>query len=227
MNPSRLRHALTLIVALMPLPALAAPATVELSAEATRPAANDLVRATVFAEASGSTPGELSKRVNSLIAEALKTARGYGSVKTQSGATHTYPVYVKGGKIEAWRMRSDLTLESADAAALSELLGKLQAALGVASMTMLPAPETRKLAENEATLDAIAAFKARAKLVADALGKPYRIKQLSVSSGAHPPPVMPLLRSAGMYAAEAAPMPMEAGDSQVNASVAGQIELIE
>lgn len=227
MNTPRLRHILPLLAALMTASALAAPTTIDLSTEVSHPAANDLARATVFAEAAGSTPAELAKRVNSLIAEGLKTAHGYASVKTQSGSTHTYPMYAKGGKIESWRMRSDLTLESGDTAALSELLGKLQTSLGVANLVMVPAPETRNKAENAAMLDAIAAFKARAKLLADALGKPYRIKQLAVSSNGRPAQGIPMLRSAGMFAAEAAPMPMEAGESQISASVSGQIELVE
>jgi predicted secreted protein len=41
-------------------------------------------------------------------------------------------------------MRSDLTLESGDTAALSDLLGKLQTSMGIANLMMLPAPETRK-----------------------------------------------------------------------------------
>ncbi len=217
---------LPLLGLLLASPALAAPTVIDLAAEASRPASNDLARATVFAEATGATPGELSKRINGLIAEGLKTAKAYPSVKTQSAGTNTYPVYAKGGKIDAWRMRSDLSLESGDSAALSELLGKLQVSLGVGNLLMLPAPETRKKAENEAILDAIAAFKARAKLVADALGKPYRIKQLAVNSSGRPP-FMPQMRAAAAYVADAAPMPLEGGDSQIGASVSGQIELLE
>lgn len=218
---------LVAVLAAMAAPVMAAPTTIDLSAEASRAAVNDLARATVFAEATGATPGELAKRVNGLIADGLKTARGYAGVKTQSGGTHTYPVYAKGGKIDAWRMRSDLTLESSDASALSELLGKLQASLGVSGVVMLPAPETRKKAENEAMLDAIGAFKTRAKLLADALGKPYRIKQLSVNSSGRPP-LQPMLRATAAFSsAEAAPMPIEAGESQISANVSGQIELVE
>ena len=220
------RCALPLLAALLASSALAAPTLLDLSAEASRPAANDLARATVFAEATGSTPGELSGRIKSLIADSLKTAKGYATVKTQSGGTNTYPVYAKSGKIESWRMRSELTLESGDTAALSELIGKLQASLGVSNLVMLPAPETRKKAENEAMLDAVNAFKSRAKLLADALGKPYRIKQLSVNSSGRPP-VMPMMRASAAYAPDAAPMPVEGGDSQVSATVSGQIELLE
>jgi predicted secreted protein len=206
--------------------AIAAPTTIDLSADASRPAANDLARATVFAETTSASPGESAKKVNSLIAEAVGTAKGYARIKVQTAGTQTYPVYAKGGKIEAWRMRSEIVLESTDTAALSELLGKLQANLGVSNVALLPSPETRKKAENEATLEAIAAFKGRAKLVADAMGKPYRIKQLSIGGQQYRPPT-PMLRAAPMAAMEAAPMPMEAGESQITTTVSGQIELAD
>ena len=215
---------LALLAWTLPAPSWAAPLVVELSAEASRPAANDQLRATLFAEASGATPGEPSAQVSKLIGEALKTAKAYPSVKTQSGSTTTYPIYAKGGKIEAWRMRSELALESGDSAALGELLGKLQASLGVASLVLQPSVETRKQAESAAMVDAIAAFKARAKTIADALGMGYRIKQLAVSTSGRN--AVPLLRAnAKALAAEAAPMPIEAGEAQVGASVSGQIEV--
>ena len=220
------RFFFSLLAVLLASPAWATPTLIDLSAEASRPAANDLARATVFAEASGATPGELANRIKGLMTEGLKIAKGYATVKMQSSGTSTYPVYAKGGKIESWRMRSELTLESSDTAALSELLGKLQASLGVSSLAMLPAPETRKNAENEAMLDAVNAFKSRAKLLADTLGKSYRIKQLSVNSSGRTP-VMPMMRASASFAADAAPMPMEGGDSQVTVNVTGQIELLE
>lgn len=204
----------------------AAPVTIDLSAEASRPAINDLARATLFAEATSAAPGDTANRVNTLIAEALKTVRGNPRVKVQSGGSHTYPVYAKGGRIESWRMRSELVLESTDTTALSDLVGRLQATLGIAGVSLMPSPETRAKAENEATLAAIAAFRARAQRVADALGKPYRIRHLSLGGNSYRPPT-PMLRAAPMAAMEAAPMPVEAGESQVTASVSGQIELGE
>lgn len=220
-----LRHAArTLILLAWTLPAWAAPLIVELSAEASRPAANDQVHATLFAEASGATPGELSAQVNRLIGEALKTAKAYPTIKAQSGTTATYPIYAKSGKIEAWRMRSELALESGDSAALSELLGKLQAALGVSSLVLQPSAETRKKVESEAMIDAITAFKGRAKTIADALGMGYRIKQLAVSTSGRI--VQPMIRGvAKAMAIDAAPMPVEAGESQISATVSGQIEV--
>lgn len=227
------RPTLLLLALLLATPVPAAPSapsdkktTIDLAAEASRPAANDLARATVFAEASGATPGELGKRVNALIADGLKTAKGYAGVRVQNAAMHTYPVYGKTNRIEGWRMRSDLTLESADTAALSELLGKLQANMGIASLSMLPAPETRKQAENEAMVDAVAAFKARAGVIAGTLGKPYRIRHLSINSSGRPVGP-PLMRAAAPVAAEGALLPVEAGESVISISITGQIELTE
>ena len=221
-----LHHAvcLALLASSLSAPGWAAPIVVELSAEASRPAVNDLIRATVSAEASGTTPGELSRQVNSQIAEALKTAKAYPAIKTQSGGTSTYPVYAKSGKIESWRMRSELSLESGDAAALSDLLGKLQASLGVSNLQLQPSPETRKKVEEQAMIDAIAAFKGRAKVIAEAFGTPYRIKQLTVKTSGRT--VQPMDRGAAKaMAMDATPMPVEAGESQVSATVSGQIEL--
>lgn len=204
--------------------AIAAP-TIDLTADASRTATNDLARATLFAEAAGTAPADAAKRVNAMIAEALATVRAQAGIKVQTAGTHTYPMHGKGGRIESWRMRSDIVLESSDIAALSDLVGRLQQTLGVAGVALLPAPETRKKAENEATLEAVAAFRARAKLVADAFGKPYRIKHLSIGGhGMRPPPMM---RAAAMAPMEAAPMPIEAGESTVAVSVSGQIEIAD
>lgn len=207
--------------------ASAAATTIDLTAEASRSAPNDLARATLFAEAVGAAPAEAARKVNTAIGEALAVARGNPRIKVQTGSTSTYPVYAKGGKIESWRMRSEMSLESMDTAALSELVGKLQGGLGVAGISLMPSPETRRKAENEATLDAIAAFRARAKLVADALGKAHRIKHLSIGAQGYRPP-MPMMRAApAAMAADMAPIPVEAGESTVSISISGQIEITD
>ena len=121
-------------------------------------------------------------------------------------------------------MRSEFSLESGDTAALSELLGKLQGTLGVSNIQMQPSPETRKKIENEVMIDAITAFKARAKIISESFGKPYRIKQISVNTSGRF--AQPMYRAAAKsMMAEAAPMPVEAGESTITATVSGQIEL--
>ena len=202
--------------------------TIELTAEASRPAANDMVRATVFAEASGSNPAELARRVNQDIAEGLKIIKAKPGVSVKSGRQSTFPVYGQNQKIESWRIHSELILESRDVAAVSELLGELQQRrLAVSGVSQLPAPETRRKVEDEATRDAIAAFRQRAAVVAEVLGKPYTIRHLSIQQSGQMPP-MPVMRASRAMAADAAaPIPLEAGESQVTTTVSGKVEVAD
>lgn len=201
----------------------AAGTLVELSAEATRSAPNDLARAVLFAEASGPQATELNRRVNGVISDGLQTAKKFGALKVRTGDQQTSPIYGKNGRIDAWRVRSELVIESRDMSAVSDVLGRLQATLGVEQLALTPAPESRRLAEDAAVVDAVGAFQARAKLIADALGKPYRVQKISVHTQQRP--VIPVMRAAMM--AEAAPMPLEAGEASITVTVSGQIELQE
>ena len=201
---------------------------VDLSAEASRPAANDMVRASVFSEASGNNPAELARRVNTDIAEALKVIRAKTGVSVKSGHQATYPVYGQAQKIDGWRMRSELVIESKDTGAVSELLGKLQQMrLAVGALSQMPSPETRRQVEDEAMREAIRAFQSRAAVVAEQLGKGWKIKQLNIQQGGGMP--MPMMRASrgAMLAAEAAPAPLEAGESLLTTNISGQIELAD
>ena len=223
---------LAALAALQSAPALAAdtpaPPTVELAAEASGPAANDLAVAVMYAERSGASAAAVAREVNRDIAAALELARAQGAVKVQSGNVSTWPAYGKDGqgRITAWRMRSELRLESTDTAAMSELVGKLQETLALAHLTMEPAPETRRKAVADVTVDALRAFETRAQLIADTLGRRYRIAHLAVGDHGLQPPPMPRMRAAVM-AAEAAPAPLEGGESRVSVHVSGRIELLD
>lgn len=225
-KPSRSTVAL-LIGSLLSTATLAG-TTVDLTAEASRPAANDMVRATVFAEASGNNPADLARRVNQDIAEGLKVIKSKPGIAVKSGRQSTFPVYGQGQKIDGWRMHSELVLESRDAAAVSELLGQLQQMrLAVSGVSQLPTPETRRKVEDEATREAIGAFRQRAAVVAEVFGKPYTIRHLSIQQSGQMPP-MPMLRaSRAAMAADAAPPPLEAGESLLTTNVSGQIELAD
>lgn len=200
---------------------------VDLNAEASRLAPNDLARAQAYIELGDSTPSALAKKVNVIMQSALTTSRPYTTVKVRSGNTSTYPVYGKNGRtIESWRMRSELLLESKDQAALSELLGKLQNDLAVGQLTLQPSEETTRQTENEAIADGIAAFNARAKIVADSLGKSWRVLHMNVNhTGGMPTPRPMMMRSKAVMAEAMADMPVEAGESRVAVSISGQIEI--
>ncbi len=200
---------------------------VDLAAEASLPANNDMVRAVVYAESSGSNAGEAAQKVNRDIAEALRLARTHNDVSARSGNQHSWPVYGAGQKLEGWRMRSELLLESTELASMSVLLGRLQQMrLAIGEVSLQPRPETRRQVEEAATREAIKAFQTRADVVASQLGRPWRLKQLSISQGGGMP--MPMMRGAmESMKAGAAAMPLEGGETRISVNVSGQVELAD
>ena len=202
---------------------------IDFSAQAQRSAPNDLGNATMYFEADGDKPGELARRVNQVIANALVTAKAQTEVKVKTGSSNTYPVYAKNSRtIESWRMRSELLLESRDATALSELLGKLQSSLAIGSLYFSPAPDTLRKIDDATAMDAIAVFQEKAARYAAALGKPFRIVSVNIGSiGVSPAPTRYDNMRMKTFASAAAPMPTEAGESQIVVNVSGQIELLD
>ncbi|MHB1372258.1 MAG: SIMPL domain-containing protein [Thauera sp.] len=202
--------------------------TVELSAEASKAAVNDLATAVLYVERNGPNAAAVAREVNREIAAALEVARTRSDVKVQSGNTSTWPVYAQDGKgrITGWRMRSEIQLESRNLSAMSELVGELQSTLALGHINMQPAPETRRTAIDEATVDALRAFEQRAELIAGALGRKHRIAHLSVGHSGFQPP-MPRMRAAAAMSAEVASAPLEGGESQVSVHVSGRIELVD
>lgn len=199
---------------------------VSFSAEASQTVANDLAHATMFAQANAATSAEVARKVNDLVKDALAKAKAAPEVKAKSGGTWTSPLYDKNGRnIVGWQMRSELQLESQSVAALSDLVGKLQETLGVSQISFQPSPDTRRRAEEQATLDALNAFQTKAQRIAGNFKKYYRVVHMNVDS-AGSAPIRPYARDV-MMKTEAAPMPLEGGDSAVSVTVNGEIELVD
>lgn len=197
---------------------------IEISVDGTRQASNDLANAVLFAEAGAARASEAARSVNASMADAIKRCRENSSMVCRTGSTSTHPSYGKNGRIEGWRVRSELLVESANIAGFSDFIGRLQETLSVSHVGLRPSASTRKQAEDAAIIDTLAAFRARAALIADAMGKPYRITRLNVAAHANVP--MPVMRTM-MMKAEAAPLPIEAGEATVSVTISGQIELAD
>lgn len=228
---------LSVLVALSADPAIAlesgskpAGTLIDFRVDIRRNVANDLGHALAYAEMNGADPSDVARKVKAAIAEGLAIAKGFPGITVKSGNTQTFPIYGKNGRtIESWRMRSEILIESRDAAALSVAVGKLQGVLAIGSLRFSPAPETRRQAEDDAALEAVDAFRAKAERIATTLKKNYRIRRMNLT-GHTPPPFgrpIPMMRASAMAEDSAAPMPVESGDSEITASVSGQIELVE
>jgi predicted secreted protein len=230
-----LRPASMLTTALLALLVCVAPARaqereplfnlVNLNAQAEREVANDTLVAVLAAEAEGADPAALADGVNRSMREALRIAQSYKQVRTRSGSYQTSPVYDK-ARIVRWRVRQELRLESADFAAATELVGRLQSSLVVARMSLGLSNEARRQVENALISEAIAAFNERAGIVRDALkAKAYRVKDLHVGTGGGAQPRAFAASAMAMRADAVAAPAIEAGTSQIMVTVSGSVQL--
>jgi predicted secreted protein len=199
---------------------------VEISAQASREVANDLMTATVYVEASDPAAASVAATLNRVTADALKTAAQFPSVKARSGGNQTYPVYDRNNRQSGWRGRAEVRLESKDFQAMSELVGRLQSSMQLANIGFGVSPELKRQTENDLITEAVAAFRARADIATRALGgAQFRIRNLALNTGGQFPGPRPMAR---MSAAEAAPAPppvFEGGTSQVQVGASGTIEV--
>jgi predicted secreted protein len=196
---------------------------VDLQAEAQREIQNDVMTAALYVEQSGENPAQVSNSVNKIANEALRVAGDVKSVKANTAGYQTYPVYGKNKLLEAWRVRSEIRLESKDFSALSNLIGKLQSTLQLSYLGFAVSPEARRQAENELIAEAISNFRGRADIVKQSFkGREFKIRRMSVNtSGFHPRPVL----ARGIAAQDVAAPNVEGGTSQVTVNVNGTIEV--
>jgi len=200
---------------------------VDFQTEVSQVLPNDLMRATLSIELSDKNPGQLARALTLAMNESLAKGRNFNTVKLASGNQQSWPVYNDKQKLENWRGRAELNLESKDFKAAGELLSQLQDKLQLQGLNFVVSEETRLAAEKKLTTDAIAAFREKADAVRQAWGaKSYSLVQMNLGSsgggGGYPRPPMMMM----MKMADAAPAAeMAGGDSRVSVNVSGSIEL--
>jgi predicted secreted protein len=200
---------------------------VELQAEVSREIQNDLMLASVQAEANDASAATVADQLNRLTADALKTAGGFRTVKARSGFNQTFPVHDRNGRLTGWRGRAEIRLESKDFAAMASLIGKLQSSLQLGGVTFTVSPELRRQTENDLITEAVAAFRSRADIASKAIGgRSYRIRRIAISTGGMFPPPRPMAAQARAAApAEVTPATFEGGTSTVQVSANGSIQV--
>ncbi|HXK21477.1 MAG TPA: SIMPL domain-containing protein [Myxococcota bacterium] len=194
--------------------------------ESTRDVENDWITALVGVTAEDANPAALADRVNKDMAWALEQAKAESKVKAKSGGYSTYPINEK-GRIVRWQANQQLVLEGSDAAAMTALLGKLQARVQLQSFEFSVSDATRRKVQEELVTEALAAFRARAALVAKGLGaSSYALDDVSVETASPGYPVPMMRDKMAMAASEmATPPAVEAGTSRVAVTVQGSVVL--
>ncbi|MES2917002.1 MAG: SIMPL domain-containing protein [Pseudomonadota bacterium] len=231
---------LSLAAALLAAP-LAVPAVAEtplayqrvsFNTEVAREIPNDQMNAALSVELSDKDPARLAQQIATLMNNAMKKAAAYPAVKATSGSQATWPVYgstlTSSSKLESWRGRAEIRLESRDFKAASELIAKLQEKLQLNGVTFSVAPDTRRKVEEAMTSEAIAAFRNRAETVRGAwAAKGYRLVDMNMGSAGGPQPYLPMVRAMkSMDAAESVPaQDLAGGETRLVVNVSGSIEL--
>lgn len=205
-------------------PALPAQPVIAVSGSATASIANDRMHVWLRAEIENADPAAAAGSVNARMAGALSRAKATSGVDARTLGYSTYQITEK-GQPPRWRVVQTLSLESADFAALSGLVTRLQATDGLllSGMQFTLADATRRRVEDQLTLEAIKAWQQRAQQAAQGFGfQGWRAGRVSIQTGdfGRPQPVMMRAQAGGMPAA-GAPVAAEAGTTDVTVTVAG------
>ncbi|MCO8043018.1 SIMPL domain-containing protein [Acinetobacter bohemicus] len=202
---------------------------INLSADARRDISNDEMHAVLYLEKSHKQPAQLASLINQLMNQAMVTARKYPTVKIETGAQSTYPIYDNDNrKLKEWRGRAQVRLESTDFKATSQLIAELQQNFQTESINFTVSDAKRKKVENELMVEATKNFQQRAQALTQAWNKPgYQLINLNLNTNNYTPQPMP--RIAMMKAAAPADaiteQQMAAGESQLTVSANGTIQL--
>jgi len=203
---------------------------VNFESQATREVPNDLALATLFVEFTDADPARLAEKVNLALAGGLKLLKQYPTVQSGGTSFATYPLYSsKSNKQEGWRSRGELRVSSKDFAALSKLIGELQKSSGSSPMQLAEvryavSDEARSKAEEGLIEEGIAQFKRRAGVIQKSMSASnWKMMSMNVNTSGSRPEMRPMMKSAAMM--DAAPAPIEGGESRLQVNVSGSIQL--
>lgn len=201
---------------------------VDFQSEVSRTLPNDLLTASLSIELSDKEAGKLSRALTLAMNDALQKAKAWPGVKVATGNQRSWPLYGKTNKLEGWRGRAELSVESKDFKAAGELIANLQENLQLQGLNFVVSEETRQATEKALTIEAIEAFRKKADIVRLAWGaKGYQLVQMNVGSSGGGPIYRPQMAMM-MKAAEAADMPpqdMAGGESRLSIAVNGTVQL--
>ena len=198
---------------------------INLSVSATAKIDNDIMVVTLYAVEEGSDAAKLAKLVNKRIRDGLTVVKKHDTIKHQTNAYSSNPVY-SNNKIKGWRVRQSLRLESNDMALLSDVIGKLQSDLALQSMQFTVSPDSKN-AQDEILIDsALESFEKRALQVVKKLRRNnYKVVNINIStSGATGINPQYQMRAMALESANSAPA-VSAGEQTLTVTVNASIEL--
>jgi predicted secreted protein len=198
---------------------------INLRAEQAKEVANDVMVVIMQAAAQKNSGSEAAQSVNEIMAWADTIISADQKIKHRTLNYQTRPVY-QNKTITGWSASQQLQLQSDDIEALTKMAGTLQQQLQIVSMRFQVSPERREEELGTLITEALEAFRSKAELVTRTLkAQDYRLVNLSIDENGSPMPYRAVVQTEAMAARAAAPS-VEAGESKVQVSVTGSIQLI-
>ncbi|OOF45834.1 hypothetical protein BKK52_12030 [Rodentibacter trehalosifermentans] len=206
---------------------------VSFSTEAEKSIERDLLNVRLFYQVDGKNLADLNKTISERLNKAVGIVQKQSAVEIKGNSRQTSVRYDNEGKKTGWIARADLTLESKDFQALSDVLNALDGILAIEDVNATISPEKLMGVESELTQAVIEQFKNKATLIQQSLQmKNYRILNLDISSVNEPvsirPYAAPRAAKVAMLSADAAPEALlESGKEAVRVRANAQIELLK
>ena len=198
---------------------------VNLRVEQAREVANDVMVVIMQAAAQKNSSAEAARSVNETMSWADSVIAGDQRIRHKTINYQTRPVY-QNKSITGWSASQQLQLQSEDIEALTALAGTLQQRLHIVPMRFQVSDDRRAEELETLIVEALEAFRTKAQLIAATLkAQDYRIVALSINENGGPRPYQAVVQAEAMTARATAPS-VEAGDSEIQVSVSGSIQLI-
>lgn len=170
----------------------------------------------------------LKQALDAALSEARKAARP-GQIEVQTGNFALHPRYgapgTRGGSpaITGWQGSAELLVQGKDMAGIAQLSGRI-GTMTIARVTYSLSREAHEKVEAEAVAQAIARWRAKAQQMSQQFGYTgYAVREVNVATNEPRGPVVPMMRAQAMAVAEA--LPVEAGQTEVTATVSGSAQM--
>ena len=201
-----------------------------LSANAEREVRQDTIHITLAAAVQGRDPAQVSAELTSTLQATLDAARAAGAeLSVRTGNYRVYPQFREQGQISQWLGQAEVILQSQNLELAAQTAGQLASRMPVSHVFFSISRGLQREIEQELLQEAAEALRNRADAAARAFGfSSHRLVSIDLD-GQRPGPVPMMMRAESMAAVAAmrdAPLPIEAGMSNVSVQIAAQVQLL-
>jgi predicted secreted protein len=198
-----------------------------LQAAASEEVRQDTVQITVSAQVEAADQAAVGRKLNTLLDDLMKTAKGGSEVTARTGSYRVWPNNNSKGKPVSWQGEGSIILESTNFDAASALATKMGDRSAISNISFTLSRKARETAERKLLNQAAQAFRERALAAASAFGfSGYRLKKIELGGvGAVAPRAYMAMAKGAPAPAPAADVPLQADMVTVSVDISGTIVL--